>query len=182
LGTGGEPLVFLGRIHRDKGTATAIEVAKQAGVPLVIAGIIQDAEYFEREVEPHPDGHDVAYVGSVGPPARQRLLGGARALLHLIDFEEPFGLSVVEAMACGTPVIAHARGSMSEIVQPGINGFLVGGLAQMVSAVTDVGGLDRALVRSSVVDRFDVSRMVGDYLALYGSVLEVGAGGVLRTG
>lgn len=182
LGSGGGPLVFLGRIHRDKGTATAIEVAKQAGVSLVIAGIIQDLEYFEREVEPHLDGEEVTYIGPVDPLGRQRLLGGARALLHLIDFEEPFGLSVVEAMACGTPVIAHARGSMREIVRHGINGFLVTGPAESVAAVTDVGRLDRASVRGSVVDRFDVDRMVDDYLALYGRVLTAGGGSVLRAG
>jgi len=182
LGPGGGPLVFLGRIHRDKGTAAAIEVAKQAGVPLVIAGIVQDAEYFEREVEPHLDGEEVSYIGPVDPARRQRLLGGARALLHLIDFEEPFGLSVVEAMACGTPVIAHARGSMREIVRHGINGFFVAGPAESLAAVTDVGRLDRASVRGSVVDRFDVSRMVDDYLTLYGRVLTAGGGSVLKAG
>jgi len=182
LGPGGGPLVFLGRIHRDKGTATAIEVARQAGAPLVIAGIVQDAEYFEREVEPHLDGEEVSYIGPVDPARRQRLLGGARALLHLIDFEEPFGLSVVEAMACGTPVIAHARGSMREIVRHGINGFFVAGPAESLAAVTDVGRLDRASVRGSVVDRFDVSRMVDDYLTLYGRVLTAGGGSVLKAG
>lgn len=181
LGPGGGPLVFLGRIHRDKGTAMAIEVAKQAGIPLVIAGIIQDGEYFEREVEPHLDGDDVSYVGPVEPRERQRLLGDARALLHLIDFEEPFGLSVVEAMACGTPVIAHARGSMREIVRHGINGFLVDGFAESLSAITDVGELDRALVRGSVVERFDVSRMVDDYLILYERVLAAGGDSVITS-
>ena len=171
LGSGGGPLVFLGRIHRDKGTARAIEVAREAGVPLVIAGIIQDMDYFEREVEPHLDGENVSYIGAVDPSGRQRLLGGARALLHLIEFEEPFGFGVVEAMACGTPVIAHARGSMREIVKHGINGFFVTGLAESVAAVTDVDRLDRALIRGSVVDHFDVSRMVDDYMSLYGRVL-----------
>ncbi len=167
LGPGGGPAVFLGRIHRDKGAATAIEVAKQADVPLIMAGIIQDAEYFEREVAPHLNGRDVTYLGPVGPSDRQRLLGGARAMLHLIDFEEPFGLSVVEAMACGTPVIAHGRGSMNEIIQPGINGYLVDGLTESLKALGEVSKLDRALVRGSVVDHFDVDRMVDDYLALY---------------
>jgi len=180
LGSGGGPLVFLGRIHRDKGTATAIEVAKRAGVPLVIAGIIQDAEYFESEVEPHLDGEKVSYIGPVDPAGRQHLLGGARALLHLIDFEEPFGLSVVEAMACGTPVIAHARGSMGEIVQDGINGFLVADIDESLAAVEGLAGLDRELVRGSVAVRFDVSRMVDEYLALYRSV--VSQGGAIRTG
>jgi len=181
LGSGGGPLVFLGRIHRDKGTARAIEIAKQAGVPLVIAGIIQDVEYFEREVEPQLDGENVSYIGTVDPPERQRLLGGARALLHLIEFEEPFGFSVVEAMACGTPVIAHARGSMPEIVSHGVNGFLVAGLAESLAAVTDVSGLDRALIRNSVVDRFGVSRMVDDYMSLYGQVLAERGGSRLKT-
>jgi glycosyltransferase involved in cell wall biosynthesis len=181
LGSGGGPLVFLGRIHRDKGTATAIEVARLAGVPLVIAGIIQDVEYFEREVEPHLDGENVSYIGTVDPRGRQRLLGDARALLHLIEFEEPFGFSVVEAMACGTPVIAHARGSMREIVRHGVNGFLVAGLAETLAAVTDVNELDRALIRSSVVDRFDVGRMVDDYISLYGQVLAEGGGVRLKT-
>jgi glycosyltransferase involved in cell wall biosynthesis len=181
LGSGGGPLVFLGRIHRDKGTAAAIEVARQAGVPLVIAGIIQDVEYFEREVEPHLDGESVSYIGAVDPRARQRLLGGARALLHLIEFDEPFGFSVVEAMACGTPVIAHARGSMHEIVRHGVNGFLVAGLAEALAAVTDVSELDRALVRGSVVDRFNVGRMVDDYMSLYQQVLSEGGISRLKT-
>lgn len=181
LGWGGRPLAYLGRIHPDKGTARAIEVATGAGVPLVIAGIIQDMEYFEREVEPHLDGENVSYIGAVDPRGRQRLLGGARALLHLIEFDEPFGFSVVEAMACGTPVIAHARGSMREIVRHGINGFLVTDVAESLAAVTDVDRLDRAQVRGSVVDRFDVNRMVDDYLSLYGQVLAEGGGSRLKT-
>jgi glycosyltransferase involved in cell wall biosynthesis len=180
LGTGGGPLVFLGRIHRDKGTALAIEAAKQAGVPLVIAGIVQDVEYFEREVVPHLDDENVSYVGPVDPPGRQRLLGDARALLHLIEFDEPFGFAVVEAMACGTPVIAHARGSMREIVLPGVNGYLVADLGETLEAVADVDELDRDLTRRSVVERFDVGRMVDDYLTLYEQVLANGAGSGLR--
>lgn len=176
LGPGGGPLVFLGRIHPDKGTAMAIEVAKRAGLPLVIAGIIQDRAYFEEEVEPHLDGDGVSFVGPVDPVGRQHLLGSARALLHLIEFEEPFGLSVVEAMACGTPVVTHARGSMPEIVRHGINGFLVAGVDESVAAVTKADSLDRALVRGSVVDRFDASRMVDDYLKLYERVLTSGNG------
>ena len=137
LGPGGDTLVFFGRIHPDKGTAAAINVAAQAGVPLVIAGIIQDRDYFHDFVEPHIDGDRVTYLGSVGPQRRQEVLGGARALLHLIGFDEPFGFSVVEAMACGTPVIAHPRGSMPEIVRPGVNGYLVATLQEAVNAVDD---------------------------------------------
>ena len=103
----------------------------------------------------------------MGPDRRGDLLGGARALLHLVNFDEPFGFSVVEAMACGTPVVASARGSMPEIVRDGESGFLVGGLDEAVAAVGRVEGLDRAAVRASVERRFDVNRMVDDYLALY---------------
>ena len=105
----GEHLLFFGRIHPDKGTADAIEVARRCGRRLDIAGIIQDEEYFRTEVAPHIDGEHVRYLGPVDASARAEVLGGAYALLHLIDFDEPFGYSVVEAMACGTPVIAYAR-------------------------------------------------------------------------
>ena len=163
----GDYLLFFGRIHPDKGTVEAIEVAERAGMPLTIAGIIQDRDYFERLVEPRIDGKRVRYIGPVGRDHRGELLGGARALLHLVNFDEPFGFSVVEAMACGTPVIASARGSMPEIVRDGESGFLVGGLDEAVAAVGRVEGLDRAAVRASVERRFDVNRMVDDYLALY---------------
>ena len=171
VGAGGDALVFFGRIHPDKGTALAIEVAARAGVPLVIAGIIQDHEYFERFVAPHIDGDRVSYLGAVGPTQRQEVLGAARALLHLIDFDEPFGFSVVEAMACGTPVIAHPRGSMPEIIRPDVNGYLVATTDEAVAAVGDVGELDRPTVRHSIEGRFDVARMVDDYVALYRKIL-----------
>ena len=163
----GTYLLFFGRIHPHKGTATAIDVAERAGLPLVIAGIVQDREYFERFVEPRLDGAQVTYVGPVGPELRGGLLAGARALLHLIDFEEPFGYSVVEAMACGTPVIANARGSMPEIVRQGEGGYLVHDLDEAVAAVHASAHLDRLLVRASVERRFDVERMVDEYLEVY---------------
>ena len=131
------------------------------------AGIVQDQRYFDEEVAPKIDGDRVRFVGAVGSAERVGLLGGAHALLHLISFDEPFGFSVVEAMACGTPVIASARGSMPEIVRDGENGFLVGSVDEAVAAVRRVEGLDRAAVRESVERRFDVNRMVDDYLALY---------------
>ncbi len=167
----GSYLLFFGRIHPHKGTAEAIEVAERAGLPLTIAGIIQDHEYFERAVEPRLDGDRVRYIGPVGPEERGLLLGEARALLHLIDFEEPFGYSVVEAMACGTPVIANARGSMPEIVREGEGGYLVRSLDEAVAAVHASAHIDRLAVRASVERRFDVERMVDGYLDVYGRIL-----------
>jgi glycosyltransferase involved in cell wall biosynthesis len=169
----GDYLLFFGRIHREKGTAEAIEVAMRSGLPLTIAGIVQDREYFERYVKPRVDGTLVKYVGPVDRELRSELLGGARALLHLISFDEPFGFSVVEAMACGTPVITHPRGSMSEIIREGENGFLVASLDEAVDAVRVSAGMDRLAVRASVEDRFDANRMVDDYLALYRRIIEL---------
>jgi glycosyltransferase involved in cell wall biosynthesis len=169
----GDYLLFFGRIHPDKGTVEAIEVAQRVGRPLTIAGIIQDRDYFERLVEPRIDGEHVSYVGPVGPDRRGELLGGARALLHLVNFDEPFGFSVVEAMACGTPVVARRRGAMAEIVREGENGFLVGSLDEAVAAVHALEQLDRARVRASVEQRFNANRMVDDYLALYRRVVEL---------
>lgn len=160
-------LLFFGRIHPDKGVAEAIEVARATGIPLVIAGIIQDQGYFDREVAPHVDDRAIRYIGSVGPAERSRILGGATALLHLINFDEPFGFSVVESMACGTPVIASPRGSMPEIVSDGINGFLVETLGDATGAVEALGSLDRRKVRDSVENRFTVERMVDRYIEVY---------------
>jgi len=160
-------LLFFGRIHPDKGTVEAMDVAERTGMPLSIAGIVQDLDYFEQHVEPRIDGERVRYLGPIGPDRRGDLLGGAHALLHLVNFDEPFGFSAVEAMACGTPVIASARGSMPEIVRDEESGFLVGSVDEAVAAVRRVESLNRAGVRASVERRFDVNRMVDDYLALY---------------
>jgi glycosyltransferase involved in cell wall biosynthesis len=165
--TSGEVLVAFGRIHPDKGTAAAIEIARGAGRRLVICGLVQDADYFRRQVEPHIDGDHVVYLGSVGPERRAEVLGSAVALLHPIAFAEPFGLSVVEAMACGTPVVTYPRGSMPEIVEPGVTGFLVDGVDEAVAAVNLAARLDRAAVRRAAARRFGASRMVDEYLALY---------------
>lgn len=167
----GEYLLFFGRIHPDKGTIAAIDVAERAGLPLIIAGIVQDHDHFERHVKPRLDGERVRYIGPVGPEARGELLGRARALLHLIEFEEPFGFSVVEAMACGTPVIASARGSMPEIVGEGEGGYLVQSMDEAVAAVHASAGMDRLAVRASVERRFDAERMVDEYLEVYQRVV-----------
>lgn len=171
LGAGdGGYLLFLGRIHPHKGTREAIEVARLCGIPLVIAGIIQDQAYYERDVAPHVDGATVSYVGPVGAARRDQLLGGALALLHLISFDEPFGLSVVESLATGTPVIAFPRGSMLEIVRTDATGFLVDGIAQAADAVGRLGAIDRRDCRADVRDRFSAERMVADYERLYAAI------------
>lgn len=166
----GEYLLFFGRMHPDKGAHEAIEIARQAGKPLLLAGIIQDRAYFEREVEPRLSD-EVRYLGSVGPAERDRLLGGALALLHPIHFAEPFGLSMVEAMACGTPVIAYHRGSVPEVLgEEGDGGFIVEDVAGAVRAVRAAGGFDRQRARARVEARFSVERMVRDYLRVYGQL------------
>jgi hypothetical protein len=133
----------------------------------VLAGIVQDAEYFRRAVEPHLDGEMIRFVGSVGATERNALLGGAAALLHLIQFDEPFGLSVIEAMATGTPVIAIRRGSMPELIVEGETGFLVDGVAAATAAVGRVASLNRAAVRAHVQRSFTAEQMVSNYLELY---------------
>ncbi len=165
-------LLFFGRIHPDKGTAQAIEVARRARRRLVIAGIIQDDQYFRREVEPHLDDDRVCYIGPVEAADRSMVLGRAHALLHLIDFDEPFGYSVVEAMACGTPVIAFARGSMTELIDHGETGFLVGDVDGATRAVDRAGELDRPTIRASTVERFDRRAMVRRYVSVYRNVLD----------
>jgi glycosyltransferase involved in cell wall biosynthesis len=167
----GEDLLFFGRIHPDKGTAVAIEVARRAGRPLLIAGIVQDEDYFRNEILPHIDGKNVTFLGPIGGTQRHQLLGSAHALLHLIDFDEPFGFSVVEAMASGTPVIAFDRGSMTELIDDGVTGFVVQDMAAAVSAVDKANGLLRPLIRDIAVARFDSNRMVDEYVALYRRVL-----------
>ena len=174
-------LLFLGRIHPDKGTHLAIEVARRAEIPLVIAGIVQDRAYFKDRIEPQLGSDDVRYLGPVGPTERDRLLGGALALIHLIDFAEPFGLSVVESLATGTPVIASPLGSMPEIIRPGETGFLVESVDEAVDAVGRVALLRRKACRDDVVARFTASRMVTDYAELFTRIVEGGPSSVSRS-
>jgi glycosyltransferase involved in cell wall biosynthesis len=165
--TAGSYLAFFGRIHRDKGLVAAIDTANKTGMPLRIAGIIQDELYFKREIAPRLDGDRVQFIGPVRAEDRSDFLGRASALLHLIDFDEPFGFSVVEAMACGTPVIAFDRGSMSEIINDGTTGFIVADVDAASEAVGRVDELDRQTVRTEAVQRFDSSRMVDEYVTAY---------------
>jgi glycosyltransferase involved in cell wall biosynthesis len=169
--SGGDDLVILGRIHPDKGTADAIEIARLAGRRLLICGIIQDEGYFAEQVQPHIDGDAVVYLGSVGPEQRASVLGSALALLHPIAFAEPFGLSVVESMLCGTPVVAYARGSMPELVEDGVTGVLANGVDSAVAGVERAADFDRAACRDSALRRFSVDRMVDDYLDVYAGLL-----------
>ena len=171
--TGTDDLLFFGRIHPDKGAAEAIEAAKRAGRALDLYGIVQDEGYFEREVKPALDSR-IRYHGPVGGTDRVTALGETRALLHLINFDEPFGLSVVEAMACGTPVIARRRGSMPELIEHGVTGFLVDDMAEAVAAIERAGELDRAVIRRKTAERFSVERMADEYLALYRRVASTG--------
>jgi len=164
-------LLFFGRIHNDKGAREAIEIARACERKLLLAGIIQDQAYYDRYVAPLIDGDTVTYVGSVGPAARNRLLGKAFALLHPIQFDEPFGLSVVESMACGTPVIAFNRGSMPEIIENDKNGFLVDTVDEAIDAVAHIPEIDRGECRRHVEHHFTVGRMIQDYLQVYETII-----------
>ena len=167
----GEHLLFFGRIHPDKGTAEAIEVARRAGRPLVIAGIVQDQAYFDERVAPHLDGDRVRFVGAVDGSERSEVLGAAHALLHLIGFDEPFGFSVAEALACGTPVIAFDRGSMRELIDDGLTGFVVQDIDGAATAVDRVGAIDRDHVRFVAAERFHHDRMVDAYVEVYRALI-----------
>ena len=168
---GGEDLLFFGRIHPDKGAAEAIQVARRSARHLHMYGIVQDSEYHEAKVAPADDGEHMTYHGVVGGAQRLSALGNACALLHLINFDEPFGLSVIEAMACGTPVIASRRGSMPELIEHGVTGFLVDSLEEANQAIERIDEIDRQSVRSAVAERFTIDRMADAYLATYRRIL-----------
>ena len=177
----GDYLLFLGRIHPDKGTHLAIEVARRTGLPLVIAGVVQDQAYFNERVEPSLGSYGIRYVGSVEPAERDRLLGGALALIHLIGFAEPFGLSVVECMATGTPVIAFPLGSMPELVRHGRTGFLVKDVDEAVAAVGQIALLRRRVCRDDVEARFTAARVVADYADLFARIVDGGPSSMSRS-
>ena len=163
-------LLFLGRIHPDKGAFKAIQIAQQSGRRLLLAGIVQDQAYFDECVRPYLSDL-IEFLGPVGPSRRNLLLGHAAALLHPIRFEEPFGLSVAEAQLCGTPVIAFSRGAMPELIQAGQTGFLVSNVGEAVAAVHQLGRLDRAACRAWAAANFSQEKMVADYLAVYQHLL-----------
>lgn len=165
-------LLFFGRIHPDKGTYESIQIARQSGRKLIISGLIQDQEYFDCKVRPFLNETDVVYVGNSGPLERNKLMGEAFALLHPISFNEPFGLSVAEAMLCGTPVIAFDRGSMPELIQDGKTGFLVNTIAEAVEAVDNIDSIDRKNCREWAISKFSREKMTESYLQVYQEVLE----------
>jgi glycosyltransferase involved in cell wall biosynthesis len=167
----GTDLVFLGRISPEKGVDRAVEIAVRSGMHLKIAAKVDraDRDYFEAEVKPllRKAGGAVEFVGEVGGAAKDRFLGEARAALFPIDWPEPFGLVMIESMACGTPVIAFPRGSVPEVMADGVTGFVVEGVDEAVQAVGRAGGLDRAACRRVFEERFSARRMALDYLAVY---------------
>lgn len=163
-------LLFFGRIHPDKGTAEAIDIAVKSGKRLLIAGIIQDENYYLKHIEPHLNS-SIVFLGAAGPEERNELLGNAAALLHPINFEEPFGLSVAEAMACGTPVIAFNKGSMPELIADKKTGFLVKDVEGAVAAVLELDKINRADCRNHVLAKFSAKKMAEDYITLYQKIL-----------
>jgi glycosyltransferase involved in cell wall biosynthesis len=167
VSTPGNYLLFFGRIHADKGVFEAIQIAQKSKRKLIIAGIIQDKDYFEEKVKPYINDDDICYVGSADPEKRNSLLGNALALLHPVSFEEPFGLSVIESLASGTPVIAFNKGSMPEIIMDMKNGFLVNSIEEAIYAVSRITEIDRFFCRRDAEQRFTVQRMVHDYIKVY---------------
>jgi glycosyltransferase involved in cell wall biosynthesis len=165
----GSYLAFLGRVSPEKKPDVAIEVARRVGLPLRIAAKIDasDEPYFEEVVEPLLDDPLVTYVGEISQEKKAAFLGGAAALLFPIDWPEPFGLVMIEAMACGTPVIARSRGSVPEVVVPGVSGYIAETVDDFAAAIQRLDAIDRAACRRYVEERFTVERMVEDYEAVY---------------
>jgi glycosyltransferase involved in cell wall biosynthesis len=166
---GGGYLAFLGRCSPEKQPDVAIEIARRVGMPLKIAAKVDDKDrpYFERVIEPQLDDPLIEYVGEIGDAEKPAFLGGARALLFPIDWPEPFGLVMVEAMACGTPVVTRPCGAAPEVVAHGRTGFVVDSLVELVEAVKRLDEIDRAECRRHVERHFSVARMTDDYEAVY---------------
>ncbi len=166
-----EYLLFFGRIHPEKGTFESIQIAKKSGRKLIIAGLIQDQEYFDSKIKPLINDEDIVYVGNAGPKERDKLLGEAYALLHPISFEEPFGLSVVEAMLCGTPVIAFNKGSMQELILNGKTGFLVENFDEAIQSVDNIRYISRQYCYEYATSKFSRQKMIDGYLEVYKHIL-----------
>jgi glycosyltransferase involved in cell wall biosynthesis len=171
----GAYLAFLGRIAREKRPDRAIEIARRTGMPLKIAAKVDkaDRDYIEQEIRPLLDDPLVEFIGEIGDAEKQEFLGNARALLFPIDWPEPFGMVMIEAMACGTPVVAFRCGSVPEVIANGVNGFVVDDLDGACRAVESLHWIDRKAVRSTFEQRFSVRRMGLDYVALYDRLTRV---------
>ena len=165
------PLIFLGRIEKVKGCHMAIEVAKATSNKLIIAGNISsledEAAYFKTEVEPNIDGEQIKYIGPVNDTQKDEWLGKSKALLFPIDWEEPFGIVMIEAIACGTPVIAYNRGAVDEVIDEGITGFKVNTKSQMADAIQKIHLIKRAICKQTAEHRFDISVITRQYLSLF---------------
>jgi glycosyltransferase involved in cell wall biosynthesis len=168
---GGDHLIFLGRIHPDKGVHLAIEVARRSGLPLLIAGIIQDRTYFREQVEPCLD-QTIRYIGPVDVPGKNALFAQARALLHLNTIPERFGLVLAEANAAGVPVIAMDLGSCREVIEDGRTGFLVNNVDEAVRSLNRLSEIDRAACRRRVQEFFSIETMVAAYERVYQTIFE----------
>lgn len=169
---GGEDLIFLGRIHPDKGVHLAIEVAQATGLRLLIAGIIQDRAYFREQIEPHLDERQIRYLGPVDVRGKNELFARARALLHLNTIPERFGLVLVEANAAGVPVIAMDLGSCREVIEHARTGFLVKDVNEAVLALQGIAGIDRQACRDRVRQRFSIETMVAAYERVYAAIFD----------
>lgn len=168
----GDYILYFGRIHHDKGTKEAIEIARALNKRLIIAGIVQDQGYFDENVKPFLKEGKVEYIGSVGPEKRDTLLGNAKLLLHPINFSEPFGLSIIEAMACGTPVVAFNKGSMPELITNGDNGFLVENSEEAIEKIREIDSIRRHSCREIVEKKFSKEIMAQNYIKVYRNILK----------
>jgi glycosyltransferase involved in cell wall biosynthesis len=171
--SGGNDLLFLGRIHPDKGVHLAIAVARLSGLSLLIAGIIQDEKYFREQVEPYLDDQQIRYIGPVGVQGKNELFARARALLHLNTIPERFGLVLAEANAAGVPVIAMDLGSCREVIQDGQTGFLVNNVNEAVRALERLSEIDRTVCRQRVQQCFSIETMVEGYEQVYSTIFDL---------
>jgi glycosyltransferase involved in cell wall biosynthesis len=165
-------ILFLSRLDKFKGIKDAIEIAKKSGMKLRIAGFIPDMQYFEKEVKHLIDNEQIIYEGHVDPEFKRELLSNAYALIHPVHFDEPFGLGIVEAFACGTPVIAYNRGSMPELIHNGENGFVVNDIDEAVDALKNISSVSRKRCREIAMKHYSADRMAEEYISIYKTILE----------
>jgi glycosyltransferase involved in cell wall biosynthesis len=166
-------LAFIGRISPEKRVDRAIRIARAVGIPLKIAAKVDrvDLEYFKAEIEPLLDGPDVEFIGEIDERRKVKFLGEARALLFPIDWPEPFGLVMIEAMACGTPVLAFGNGSVPEVIDEGVTGYIVDTEEEAIRRIGALLALDRGRVRRRFDERFTATRMANDYVKAYKSLI-----------